>query len=353
MDQSKRRELKLFGIGILAGFAALVGGLTAVGVAIAHFAPQNMPAPAISTLVHMDEKLRFIRERPALDPTILAVGSSVTWRQVAGGAFDAVAGSTGGFLNGGTALLQVHQTRTMARFYLDHFPNVQTLLVLVSLPDFSDCTTQPEHLVAQEDAARYTFDDWPAAYFYFRYVSPQRYLRTAMTLPERRMPLAGDLYLDAHGSGPVQVPDNRKRGLRYGRIARDPACVAALNGLVADTEARGVQLVLVFAPIHPDYRTRYPADMAWLGETAGQVAADAKRNGNKTVVLDFIRDPTFAKNDFYDAFHLQWNAVKVLSKRIVGSLTAPGDIGEKGKKMANDAERLASKPEPPQRKRPN
>ncbi len=283
MDHTKTRGLAHFGIGILAGFGVLVGGLTAVGVAIAHFAPGNMPAPAISRLVHMDEKLRFIRERPALDPTILAVGSSVTWRQLAGGVFDAVAGGAGGFLNGGTALLQVHQTRVMSRFYLDHFPNVRTLLVLVGLPDFSDCTIQPEHLVAQKDAARYTFNDWPAAYFYFRYVSPQRYLRTAMRLPERRTPLIGDLYLDAHGSGPLQVPDTMKRGLRYGKIARDPACVAALNGLVADTEARGVQLVLVFAPIHPDYRAGYPAEhgMAWRGRRPGRRRREAERPQNR------------------------------------------------------------------------
>lgn len=352
MDQTKTRELRHFGIGILAGFGALIGGLTAVGAAIAHFVPQYMPAPAISTLVHMDEKLRFIRERPALDPTILAVGSSVTWRQVAGGAFDGIAGGPGRFLNGGTALLQVHQTRAMAGFYLDHFPNVRTLLVLVSLPDFSDCTVQPEHLVAQRDAARYTFNDWPSPYFYFRYVSPQRYLRTAMTLPERRTPLTGDLYLDAHGSGPLQVPDTMKRGLRYGKIARDPACVAALDGLVADTEARGVQLVLVFAPIHPDYRASFPAETAWLGGVASQVAAAAKRSGKNTLVLDMIRDPSFAGQDFFDAFHLQWNAVKVLSKRIVGSLKAASDLKEKGK-IANEAERWASRPQPQEGKRPN
>ncbi len=352
MDQSKTRELKHFGIGILAGFGALVGGLTAVGVAVAHFAPGNMPAPAISTLVHMDEKLRFIRERPALDPTILAVGSSVTWRQTAGGAFDAVAGTAGSFLNGGTAFLQIHQTRAMARFYLNHFQNVRTLLVMTSLADFGDCTTQPEYLVAQEDAARYAFDNWPAPYFYFRYVSPQRYVRTAMTLAERRTPLTGDLYLDSYGSGPLQVPDTMKRGLRYDKIARDPACIAALDGLVADTEARGIRLVLVFAPIHPEYRALYRADITWLEGVASRVAAAGKRGEKKAIVLDMIREPSFAESDFFDAFHLQWNAVKVLSERIAVSLKTARDL-EKMEKIGNDAERLASKPYLPDGKRPN
>lgn len=223
---------------------------------------------------------------------------------------------------------------------------------MASLPDFGDCTTEPENLVALDDAARYAFDDWPAAYFYFRYVSPQRYLRTAMTLAGRRTPLTGDLYLDAYGSSPLQVPDGKKRGLRYDEISRDPACVAALDGLIADTRARSIQLVLVFPPIHPDYRSRYPAEIAWLSGVATRVAAKEKQQERKAVVLDMIRDPSFAKNDFFDAFHLQWNAVKALSARIAASLEVTAVPGTK-ENIAKDAERWASKPQSQGHKQPN
>lgn len=240
----------------------------------------------------------------------------------------------------------------MARFYLENYANVRTLLVMISLPDFGNCTTEPEELVAPDDAARYAFGGWPAVYFYFRYVSPQRYLKTAMTLAGRRMPLTGDLHLDAYGSSPLQVPDIQKRGLRYGEIANDPACVAALEGLIDDTLARGAQFALVFPPIHPDYRALYPADVAWLAGVADHVAAKGKREEGKIVVLDMIHDPSFAKNDFFDAFHLQWNAVKALSVRIAASLevsVAPGKNGH----IAKDAERWASKPRQQENKQPN
>ncbi|MBE0531730.1 MAG: hypothetical protein IH626_12945 [Rhodospirillales bacterium] len=245
----------------------------------------------------------------------------MTWRQLDGAAFKDVAGGPDRFLNGGTALLQIHQTRVTAGFYLDHFPNVETLLVMIGLPDFVDCTVDPAFLFEPEDAARYTFGDWPSAYFYLRYVSPQRYLRGVMNLPKQRTPFTGDLYLDTFGSGPLHVPEHLMRGLRYGKPKTDAACVAALGQFLDDTQARGVALLLVFAPVHPDYRAEYPDDTAWLAGIADHAETKADQ-GEELMVLDMIDDPAFVGRDFFDAFHLQWPAVKTLSAHIAGSLQA-------------------------------
>lgn len=322
MAGSKSRELKFFAAGLLTGLIGVLGSLVAVGVGLAQFAPDRMPAPALSSLVHLDEKLRFIREHRDYKPTILAVGSSVTWRQLAGKPFDALPGRSARFLNAGTAHLRVHQTRAMAGFLLDHYPGVETLIVMVSMPDFENCRSEPETLFDPRDAARYAFDDWPAFYFYFHYVSPMRYVRTAMSLVERRTPLTGDLYLDEYGSGPVQVPKSKDLGLRYGEIEADPACVDALDGLIADLEARNVQLLLVFTPIHPDYRARYPETTARLSKIAEYIETKAGARARSAIVLNLIRDDSFAADNFYDAFHLQWNAAQVLSGHIAESLDA-------------------------------
>lgn len=348
MNPPSTPGMKHFGIGILAGFAGVVGCLTALGVALASFAPERMPAPAISTLVHLDEKLRFIRAHATLDPTILAVGSSVTWRQLDGQPLERLAGA-GGFLNGGTAMLQTHQTQALTRFYLDNFPRVKVLLVMVSLPDFSDCTTAPRRMLVTEDAARYAFDHWPAAYFYFRYVSPQRYLRMAMTRAGRQTPLTGDLYLDDYGSGPLQVPEEQKRGLRYDEIRGDPACVPPLERLVSDTLARGVQVSLVFPPIHPEYRARYPEVTAWLSEVAERLKSTARVYGNRVTVVDLIDDPAYQPRDFFDAFHLQWPAVKVLSQQVaaaIDTLAFPHGQGQ----MTQHGDRQARRVAPARRK---
>lgn len=321
MKKASGREIRFFGFGILTGLGAVFGSILAVGAGLATFAPESMPAPAISSLVHIDEKLRFMREHPDYKPNILAVGSSVTWRQLSGEAFGSVdGGDETAFLNGGTAHLQVHQTRAMSRFLLDHYPSVGTLLVLLSLPDFKNCTSEPEHLFPPRDAARYAFGNWPAVYFYLHYVSPMRYVRTAMTLADRKAPLIGDLYLDDYGSGPLQVPEEKQRGLRYGRIEPDAACVAALEALVAETAERGVRLLLVFSPIHPGYRERHPASVEWLGGVARRVAAAARAKEVDTKVLDLRRHSGFEEGDFYDAFHLQWRAVRELSATLAASM---------------------------------
>jgi hypothetical protein len=319
MTQPKSREIRLFGAGVVAGFGALVVSVMAIGFGIAHFAPERMPAPAVSRVVHLDEKLRFIRDRPALDPALLAVGSSVTWRQIDGEPIEPVAGGPGRFFNGGTGLLQIHQTRATMAFYLDHFPNVRALLVMVSLPDFGDCTTMPAHLFEMEDASRYAFHDWPAPYFYLRYVSPQRYLRTVLELPKKRIPYRGELFHDAYGSSPLQIPEKLQRGLRYGRLPTDDACVAELEGLLADAVARDVEPMLVFAPVHPDYRVEYPREMAWLDKVAAYAKALVERDG-RGIVIDLTDDHPFTEDDFFDAFHLQWSAVRRLAPLIARSI---------------------------------
>ncbi|MPY68678.1 MAG: hypothetical protein GEU92_01185 [Alphaproteobacteria bacterium] len=312
--------MKKFGYGILAGLLAVPLCIVAAFAGLAVFAPASMPAPAISSLVHLDEKFRFLREHPEFDPRILAVGSSITWRQLAGKALEAEAGGPHGFLNGGTGYLRVHQTHALTRFYLSRFRNVRVVLVMIGPPDFRGCTEDPAELFVQKDAARYAFEGWPALYFYLRYFTPRRYLETTMKLAGRQAPLGGDLYLDPYGSGPVQLPDGVKTGLRYGKLDKDPACVDALVGLAQDLKDRGIHLMLVFPPVHPEYRARFPDEMRWLENAAARMERERQKNPRHLTVLRMYGDNSFAARDYFDAFHLQWPAVKILSTRIAQAM---------------------------------
>ena len=312
--------MRLFGFGLLTGLLVVLGGLLACYAALSAFAPANVPAPAITRLDLLDEKLRFLRRRPDFDPTILAVGSSVTWRQLSGAEFHSLAPGPRHFLNGATGYLHIHQTRDLANFYLDHYRGVKTLLVMVSLPDFQGCADEPAEMLDHESAALYAFRGWPPLYFYLRYFSPVRYIRLGTTLSRRQVPFAGDFYLDEYGSGPVWLPAGTKLGLRYGEIKTDAACIEALRGFVRDTQTRGIRLVLVFTPIHPEYRTLYPASIEWLTNLAESISRDEGANPRRLIVLDYVRDPLFKSEDFFDALHLQWPAVKRLSARIAGAM---------------------------------
>lgn len=303
--------MKAFAWGVLAGIIAVIGGLAGTYAVVAVFWPSSLPAPALTTMVQFDEKLRFIRNNPGLNPRIIAVGSSITWRQIAGSEFETIAGGPNHFVNAGTSNLQIHQSRRIVLFYLDNFPNVQTVLLMVGLPDFKDCADTTADMFDMEDATAYVFHRWPTAYFYLRYFAPQRYARTALTLARRRAPFSGDLFLDRYGSGPLEVSKAKQRGLRYGEIKPDPACITSLIQLSHELSARGVNLMIVFPPVHPRYRRTYPNVDRWTRETGLRVEAETKADRTKVVLMQ--DDARFAAADFYDAFHLQWDGVQRLS----------------------------------------
>jgi hypothetical protein len=171
-----------------------------------------------------------------------------------------------------------------------------------------------------KDAARYAFGGWPALYFHLRYFSPGRYAKTVMTLKHRQIPLTGDLYNDRYGSGPINLPDDVTLGLRYKKIDTDPACVDELIGLARDLDDRNVRLALVFTPVHPKYRVRYIDGIDWLENVASRLEREKRRIGKNLTIANFIRTPSFDEKNFYDAFHLQWPAVRQLSARVARAI---------------------------------
>jgi hypothetical protein len=298
---------------------AVFGGLAAAYVALSTFWPSNLAPPAISPLAAFDLKLRFLRHNPALDPQVLAIGSSITWRQLDGAAFEQSMHRR--FLNGATANLKIHQTWDLADFYLSHYRNVRTVLIMVGPPDFDDCSDEPARTFDHEDAAAYAFDRWPEPYFYLRYFAPQRYAQAALTLAARQVAFTGDLFHDRYGSGPLKVPKSMMRGLRYGPIQADPACVDALIDLSHALRTRGRHLVIVFPPLHPEYRRSYPEVVQWLRDVADRVEAGTRIDGTQIVLL--YDHPDFDAVDFFDAVHLQWPSAKRLSSLIARAIAGP------------------------------
>lgn len=309
--------MKRYALGILTGCVGLFGMVAASYGLLALAKPDSLPAPPITRLAALDEKLRFLRRHPDYDPAILAVGSSVAWRQLDGAPFDAAAGRAQAFLNGATVHLQMHQTRALLDFYLARYSNVRSVLLPIGLPDFDNCSQAPETLMPESAAAAYAFDEVPAAWFYMRFFAPQRFVRSAMSLAARQQPLTGDLHLDRWGSGPLDVPETMKRGLRYGDMRPDPTCIDALLQLAEDMRQRGLDLTVVIPPVHPDYRRRYPEAMAALCAIAARLSPLAGPSFSLLLRQD---DPDYDAADFYDAFHLQYPAVRRLSDDIARAM---------------------------------
>lgn len=291
-----------------------VGGLLAIAVLAGGFAtamrlrPQNLIAPAISSVESVNEKFRFLRQRPDLDPQVVAVGSSITWRHIDGAAFSAGTGAS--FLNGATGLLAVHQTRALTRLYLDLFPRASTFVMLTSLTDFGDCR-QNGTLFRPDDAKAYIRGEQAEVYFYLKYLTLARYYAASRIWPEATAPFTGGRWLDAFGSSPMQVSD---RGLRYGPLPFDARCVEELKQFSNEIRARGRQLAVVVMPARPEYLAQYPDAAMHLDTVVDEAEPHFRTDGN--LLVDF-RDAELESADFWDAFHLQWSAVQ----RVSGELT--------------------------------
>ena len=287
-----------------------LGGLVAITVIAGTFVvamkfwPQNLIAPAISSVDSVNEKFRFIRRRPELDPQIISVGSSITWRHIDGAAFSTATGSA--FLNGAAGLLAVHQTRSLARLYMDLFPRASTFVMLTSLPDFSECN-QGRNFFDSEDAKSYIRAERPELFYYLKYLTIARYYTASRIWPQETVPFAGSRWLDAFGSSPLQTAD---RGLRYGPLAFDAACIEELKQFSSELRKRGRQLAVVVMPPRPEYRARYPEASVRLDTLVDEVEPQFHSDGNLLVDL---RDIDLPSSDYWDAFHLQWSAVRRLN----------------------------------------
>ena len=300
------------------GVAAVIGGLGIFYGGLAAFFPEPFPAPPISRFAALDEKLRFHREHPDFQPTLISVGSSVAWRQIAGDIYAEYAGGKTRFLDASIVHLKIHQTRAMLDFYLDHFQQVDHIVMITSLPDYENCTTEPRELFNASEAAAYAFGQWPAAYFYLRYFAPRRFVQTALSREAKTQPFLGDMYIDDWGSGPLQVPDSMKRGLRYGTIEVDKACVQELGRLIGDVAERGKHLTIVFPPIHPEYRKQYPQSIKTLSQIIQHAREVGARHGAR--IIDLHADDAYGDKDYFDALHLQYPAVRRLSAQVVERL---------------------------------
>lgn len=297
-----------FSNGILTGLGMVPAGLLAAYFAVAILWPDRLPAPAISRLAVVDEKFRWLRERPGLDPWVVAVGSSMAMRHLDGKTIDAAAGRQGAFFNGGVGFANIPQSRELARFYVRHFAGVETMLMLVGLPDFVGCKEEVQGLFDPEEAERYASGRWPSAYFYLRHFSPTRYLKAVLASP------TGRIGPDANGSELRHIPPERMRGLRYGPLNLDPSCLEPLQAMGRELRDAGIVQKVVITPVNPGYWHAYPAmDEAARKLRSGVKAALAEAGAE---ILPVYKEGEFSAKDFYDAFHLQRDSAIRLTQRI-------------------------------------
>lgn len=298
-----------FGIDPLAAqprhFAVAFAGVLFLALALAAAAMaglaglERLPAPPLTATNCIDEKFRFL-SRAELDAVdLLAVGSSVTWRNLKMDEFAAVRPERVP-INAAPCYLYVNQTAYLTDFLLTHMPAVETVLTVLAPRDFEDCGDQDTRFFDPAAAAPYLFAGRTPWHLYLRNFRPVAFAKDVLRLHGmRRDPEhPRSLVMDAYGSGPLRV----RTGWQP-RPAIDPRCFAHLARLEAGVVRQGARLVVVTLPTMPDWKRRYDPDGRIVDGLRRGIAAAL--TDPRTVVID---GDQYAAGDeqFADAAHLLW-----------------------------------------------
>ncbi|MDF2764905.1 MAG: hypothetical protein K0S81_1899 [Rhodospirillales bacterium] len=308
--------------------AALLGGVLATVVAtvglielLDRYAPQHLPAPAISNRIDLDEKLRFLRRHPDLQPTTIAVGSSSAMRSLYGAPFSGELHGRERFLNVAFSGAQMHEVRYASNFYLDLFPGVRKVLQLAVPPDFEDCTTVPRAVFERADARAYVRGEASLAKTYLKYFNPHELVPEAFEIAAARENLSGSferrLYTDPFGTMPMDMSAEEARqrhAVLYTKIRPlDPACFRELRAWSGDVDARGARLVVVVPPTSPIFLREVAGAKGYIDQFVRELS-EALR-GTSAIFID-ERSMALGEGAFGDAYHLLWPAARVFSKQL-------------------------------------
>jgi hypothetical protein len=287
--------------------AAGLAGLSALG---------RLPAPPITATTCIDEKFKFLHETDIRNPGLIAVGSSVTWRNLDFSVFAEHYGKDVEPLNAAPCFLYVNQTAYLTDFLLDNMPSVKSVMSVFSMRDFSACSTSPTAFFRPEEAESYVFDRDPAWHLYLKNFRPMAFARDVIDLPAMRSREApyGSLVMDKYGSGPLTLPTPEIRK----NFDLDPTCLDHLSAMTENLSQRGIDFIVLLLPQMPAWRDAYDPGGARDAEFRSAVAG--RLDGTRTVLIDAQKGLHLRNDQFTDHAHLQWDAVPLLMHYLIRQL---------------------------------
>jgi hypothetical protein len=238
-------------------FGAVTLGLAAVaGLHMALAGKGLLPAPPITATNCINEKFVELREGlPLRDRTILAVGSSATWRNLDLSVFERrFPGARP--VNAAPCYIHVDQTAFLTGFLLARMPRVETVLVVVAPRDFEECSSGDTAFFEPRLADAYLSGYVPAWLPYLTGFRPRYVLGEALRRHRERrsgevQPAAMALS-DRYGSSILRQPYDWRPALQI-----DRRCFDGLAALEAAVAARGAHLVVATVPIMPEWAAAF------------------------------------------------------------------------------------------------
>jgi hypothetical protein len=279
-------------------------------------AMERLPAPPVTATNCIDEKFKFLHETEIRNPGLIAVGSSVTWRNLDFSVFEEHYGKDIEPLNAAPCYLYVNQTAYLTDFLLDNMPSVKSVLSVFSMRDFSACSVSPTEFFRPEDAKSYVFDRDPSWHLYLKNFRPLAFARDVIDLPAMRSgkSISGSLVMDSYGSGPFNLPEPEIRE----NFELDSTCLNHLSAMSESLSRRGIDFIVVLLPLMPAWRDAY--DPGGVRDAEFRSAVSRRLSGTRTVLIDAQQGLHLRNDQFTDHAHLQWEAVPLLMRYLITQL---------------------------------
>lgn len=300
---------------VTAFFVFLTAGVMAFAAALSLLDRLDMlPPPPLTATSCIDEKFRFLAGRDLAPVDLVAVGSSVTWRNLDMASFSE-AGLAREPLNAAPCYLHVGETAYLARFLLDRLPLVRTVVTVLAPRDFEACSGGPDAFFAEGLADAYLFRGLPTLPIYLSNFKPHRFLPDMLRIKHLRHradhPMS--LVMDSHGSGPLLVG---QPWLPPPVMAE--ACFASLRALEQAVSAAGARLVAVTMPLQSEWHDRYDPDRQLVTAFERRLRHVLRDPSTTVVSGDSLAVPGLRH---LDAVHLDWPSARRFTRALAGHLS--------------------------------
>lgn len=302
---ASRRFLAIFLLATLLGT-----GLVAMALYALH-RKGLLPPPPITATWCFNDKFAFLRDAPLSDLTLVAVGSSATWRNLDMSVIERRVPGTRA-INAAPCFLHVDQTAYLAEFLLPHMPQVNTVLTVLAPRDFEVCTPAETRFFEPGLTGVYisgTAPSWLVHVVGFRPFWLMREAWRVLRMREEGPQLYAE---DAYGSSVLRQP-----GSYWPEPTFDPRCYDALTRLEAVVTARGARLVIATVPVMPAWAAAFDPDGRKISTWMQRMRASLHRP--ETMVIDG-RALAWGGDRFADPAHVLYPNHTVFTEFIAATL---------------------------------
>jgi hypothetical protein len=296
------RRLSSYRQFVLGFFALLAIGVASFGIMLWVLSlAGTLPPPPLTATSCIDEKFKFLAERDIRNADLIAVGSSVTWRNLDMSAFRRK-GLAQKPLNAAPCYLHLSETAYYTEFLLQHMKKVRTVVSVVAPRDFERCARSKEEFFSARLASAYVFGSLPPFPVYFANFRPIDFVKDILHIKRMRTDpnYQFSVVMDQYGSGPVHA-----RSTWLPEPVFDDVCFAALSELERVVNAAGATLVVATFPLQPEWQAKY--DLSGELVRSFEERVRAALAAPSTHLLRGSEE-TFASLQYADALHYVWQS---------------------------------------------